>query len=87
MTIYVRLSLSSVHLFPGQSSPILGFPCGSEGKPSACDVGEPGLIPGFGRSPGERNVNPLQYSCLEKSHGQRSLVGYSPRGSQIVGHD
>ena len=35
-------------------------------------------IPGLGRSPGGGNGNPLQYSCLEKSHGQRSLVGYSP---------
>ena len=39
-----------------------------------------GLIPGSGRSPGEGNGNPLQYSCLEKSHGQRSLVGCSPWG-------
>jgi len=38
------------------------------------------MIPGLGRSPGEGNGNPLQYSCLEKSHGQRSLVGYSPWG-------
>ena len=35
---------------------------------------------GSGRSPGEGNGNPLQYSCLEKSHGRRSLVGYSPQG-------
>ena len=35
---------------------------------------------GLGRSPGEGNGSPLQYSCLEKSHGQRSLVGYSPWG-------
>ena len=41
------------------------FPGGSEGKASACDVGDPGLIPGSGRSPGEGNGNPLQYSCLE----------------------
>ena len=39
-----------------------------------------GSIPGPGRSPGEANGKPLQYSCLENSHGQRSLVGYSPRG-------
>ena len=41
-----------------------------------------GSIPGLGRSPGEGNSNPLQYSCLEKSHGQRSLVGYSPWGGK-----
>ena len=39
-----------------------------------------GLIPESGRCPGEGNDNPLQYSCLENSHGQRSLVGYSPGG-------
>ena len=41
------------------------FPGGSDGKESACNVGDPGLIPGLGRSSGERNGNPLQYSCLE----------------------
>ena len=43
----------------------MGFPGGSEGKASACNVGDPGWIPGSGRSPGEGNGNPLQYSCLE----------------------
>ena len=42
-----------------------GFPSGSEGKASACDVEDPGSIPGSGRAPGEGNGNPLQYSCLE----------------------
>ena len=42
-----------------------GFPGGSEVKASACNVGDPGSIPGLGRSPGEGNGNPLQYSCLE----------------------
>ena len=42
-----------------------GFPHSSVGKESACNAGDPGLIPGSGRSPGEGNVNPLQYSCLE----------------------
>ena len=40
-------------------------PGGSEGKASACGARDPGSIPGLGRSPGERNGNPLQYSCLE----------------------
>ena len=40
---------------------------GSDSRASAYNVGDPGLIPGLGRSPGEGNVNPLQYSCLEKS--------------------
>ena len=42
-------------------------PGDSEGKVSACNVGDPGSIPGLGRSPGEGNGNPLQYSCLENS--------------------
>ena len=42
-----------------------GFPGGSDGKASACNEGDLGLIPGSGRSPGEGNGNPLQYSCLE----------------------
>ena len=41
------------------------FPGGSEVKASACNVGDPGSIPGLGRSSGEGNGNPLQYSCLE----------------------
>ena len=41
------------------------FPGGSEVKASASNVGDPGSIPGSGRSPGEGNGNPLQYSCLE----------------------
>ena len=44
-----------------------GFPGGSDGKVSACNVGDLGLIPGSGRSSGEGNGNPLQYSCLENS--------------------
>ena len=47
---------------------------------NAGDVRDARLIPGSGRSPGEGNGNPLQSSCLENPHGQRSLVGYSPRG-------
>ena len=43
----------------------LGFPGGVEVKASACNVGDLGSIPGWGRSPGEGNGNPLQYSCLE----------------------
>ena len=42
----------------------MGFPCSSVGKESACNARDPGLIPGSGRSPGEGNGNPLQYSCL-----------------------
>ena len=52
---------------------------GSDGKESACNVGDLGLIPGLGRSPGGGHGNPLQYSCLENPNGQRSQAGYSPR--------
>ena len=44
---------------------IQGFLCRSAGKESACNAGDLGSIPGSGRSPGEGNGNPLQYSCLE----------------------
>ena len=44
---------------------LLGFPGGSEGKVSACKAGDLASIPGSGRSPGEGNGNPVQYSCLE----------------------
>ena len=43
----------------------LDFPGGSDGQVSAYNSGDPGSIPGMGRSPGEGNGNPLQYSCLE----------------------
>jgi len=45
----------------------MGFPGGSDGKESACNVGDLGLIPGWGRSPEEGNGYPLQYSGLENS--------------------
>ena len=49
-----------------------GFPGGSEVKASACNAGDPGSIPGLGRSPGEGNGNPLQYSCLENPMDRES---------------
>ena len=59
-----------------------GFPGDVVKNPPAIagDRGDEGSIPGSGRSPGVGNGNTLQYSCLEKFHGQRSLVGYSPWG-------
>ena len=51
------------------------FPGGSVSKESACNVEDLGLIPELGRSPGGGHDNPLQYSCLENHHGQRSLAG------------
>ena len=58
------------------------FSGGSDGKESACNAGDGGLIPGLGRSPRGGNGNLLQYSCLENLHGQRSLAGCSPWGCE-----
>ena len=58
----------------------LGFSGGSDGVESSYSVVELGSIPGLGRSPGGGHGNPLQCSCLNHPHGQRSLVGYSPCG-------
>ena len=63
-----------------------GFPGGSEVKASACNAGDLGSIPGSGRSPGEGNGNPLQYSCLENPMGEEPC-GLQSTGSQRVGHD
>ena len=62
-----QLAISAL-LVPLQLAPDIKnflFPGGSDGKESACNAGDGGLIPGLGRSPGECNGNPLQYSCLE----------------------
>ena len=59
-------------------------------KESTCDagaVGDAGSIPGSGRSPRRGHGNPLQSSCLENPHGQRSLEGYSPCGHKRVRHN
>ena len=61
----------------------LHFLGSSAGKESAYDSGDPGLIPGSGRFPGGGHGNPLQYSCLENPHGQRSLADYSPWGCRV----
>ena len=53
----------------------MGFPGGSDGSESVYNVGDPGLIPGWGRSPGRGNGNPLQYSCLENPMSKRILAG------------
>ena len=54
-----------------------GFPGGLVVKNPPANAKDAGLIPGCERSPGGGQGNPLQYSCLENSHGQRSLAGYS----------
>ena len=56
------------------------FPGDSDGKESVFNVKDVGSAPGLGRSSEGAQGNPLQYSCLENPHGQRSQVGYSPQG-------
>ena len=63
-----------------------GFPCSSVGKESACNAGDLGLIPGLGRSPGEGNGNPLQYSCLE-NRMDKGAWRATVHGVTKVGHD
>ena len=63
-----------------------GFPGGSDGKASVCNAGNPGLIPGSGRSPGEGNGNPLQYSCLENPMDEEP-GGLQSMGLQRVRHN
>ena len=68
---------------------LLSFPGGTVVRnlsANAEDAGEKGWIPALGRSPGGGNGNPLQYSCLKKSHGQRRLVGYSLWSHRITRH-
>ena len=59
-----------------------GFPGGSDGKESACNARDLGLIPGLGRSAEGGHGHPLQYSCLENPHEQSSLVSYKLRGQE-----
>ena len=58
----------------------MGFPGGSDSKESACNKGDLSWSSGLGRSARVGHGNPLQYTCLENPHGQRSLVGSSPQG-------
>ena len=64
---------------------MMGVPGGSDGKESACNAGDPGLIPGLGRFPGERNGYPIQYSCLENpmDRGAWQITAHAVAKSQI----
>ena len=64
----------------------LDFPDSSVSKESACNAGDLGLIPGLGRSPGEGNGNPLQYSCWRIPWTEEP-GGLQSTGLQRVGHD
>ena len=82
MYVYIQM-YKCIHIYTNiiceiMNTPVfLGFPGGSVGKEYACNARELGLIPGLGRSPGRGHGNPLQPSCLENPHGQRSLAGCS----------
>ena len=58
----------------------MGSPGGSDGKESACNAADPGSIPGLGRSTGEEKWLPTPLLLPGESHGQKSLLGYSPWG-------
>jgi len=70
----------------GTAKKKLGFPHSSVGKESACSAGDLGSIPGSGRSPGEGNGNPLQYSSLENPM-DRGAWQATVHGVTRVGHD
>ena len=72
--------------FPRSLRAFWDFPCSSVGKASACNAGDPGSIPGSGRSPGEGNGNPLWYSCLENPMN-RGAWQATVHGVARVGHD
>ena len=61
-----------IFTFSLPTRPHLGFPGGSDGKASVCNAGDPGSVPGLGRSPGEGNGSPLQHSCLENPMDSRA---------------
>ena len=63
------------------------FPHSSVGKESACKAGDPGSIPGSGRSPGEGNGSPLQYSCLENPMDRGAWQDTTVHGVTRVGHN
>ena len=73
---YIPKNLSKSML--GSYTSSMDFPGNSADKESDCNAGDPGSIPGLGRSPGGEYGKPLQYSCLENPHEQRNLEGYGP---------
>ena len=60
-----------------------GFPGGLDGKESACKAGDLGSVPGLGRSPGEGNGYPLQYSCLENFMDRGACHGVAKSWTQL----
>ena len=79
----------SLSEYLGELKVKFGFPGSPAGKESACNAGDPGSIPGSGRSPGEGNGYPLQYSCLKKSMdrgaGWARDLSYLCKGPMVFG--
>ena len=84
MWVIPTFLLHIVHSFTHTHTPL--FPGGSDGKESALSAGDPGSIPGWGRSPEEGNGYPSQYSCLENPIGIETWWATVHR-SHRVGHD
>ena len=83
--IYIDIDID-IHIYIHFIYADQGFPGGSDSKESTCDVGDMGLIPGLGGSPGEENGNQLWYSCLENPWTEKP-GGLQTQGLQRVGHD
>ena len=82
------LSVSrELSLFLTSAQYLRGLPWWLSGKESVCIAGDANSTPGWGRSPGEGNGNPLQYSCLENSMDRGAWQAILPTVSQRVGHD
>ena len=77
----------AVPLLMGKETEGQGFPGVSAGRDLPANAGDVGLIPGLGRSPGEGNGNPLQYSCLENSMDRGAWQAIQSMGSQRVRRD
>ena len=73
----LKFSMNSATEYLLRTLPLLGFPSGSDGKESACSVGDLGSITGSGRSPEKRMATTSVFLPVE-CHGQRNLVSYSP---------
>ena len=84
--VFENISNILTFIYNGNSKWLWGFPGDSDSKESAYNSGDPGLIPGWGRSPGEGNSYSLQYSCLENSM-DRGAGRLQSVGSQRAGHN
>ena len=85
---YEGISVGCMYILMADVRVYLGFPGGSDGKESACNAGEPYLVPGSGRFPWRRGWQPTPIFLPGESHGQRSLMGYiQSMGLQRVRHD